>query len=108
MSWCSPRSSKPVRGTQVPWAGSIPVRFRESPMMNQQDERRSPQEGDITELRALPAVSTVLMRPLVAVAIRSHGLAAVTRAVREVIDEARIELAENGVTRVPDEEIAER
>jgi L-seryl-tRNA(Ser) seleniumtransferase len=84
MSWCCPRSSKPVWGAKASWAGSIPVRFRmsEEPLMTDAD-------GAEGLLRALPAVSVVLARPGVQQAIETHGRATVVRAVRDAIAEAR-------------------
>jgi L-seryl-tRNA(Ser) seleniumtransferase len=64
--------------------------------------------GDITELRALPAVGVVLSRPTLAASIRTHGLPIVTRAVREVIERARASIRDVGVARVSDADVEAR
>ena len=51
----------------------------------------------LRELRALPAVSTVLARSAVVGLAERHGVAIVTRAVREVIDETRHAIERVGV-----------
>ena len=69
-------------------------------------------DGDsrlLREPRGLPAVSAVLARERVGEMTRTHGAAIVTRAVRELIDEARDAiLAHGSAAPIDDDAVAER
>lgn len=66
-------------------------------------------EERLRELRALPAVSAVLARPVIAALAGEVGLTTVTRAVRDVIESARAELVRSGsAAAVTDARIAAR
>lgn len=111
MSWCCPRSSKPVWGAKASRAGSIPVRFRDELMIDPED-KKSRLVGEATTaaagLRALPAVGAVLARPAMQAAVARHGHATVRAAVREAIGAARRRAQEGANAAVSDADVLAR